>query len=446
MADPVMRIAGEGARPLPRKINFTVAALEKLACPAGKERVWVYDSHMRGLAIRLSSKGGKVFYYYRGKVLGRSTPLRMKIGPFPDLSIEQARRKAAEHAGEVARGKDPMAERSAIKASDTLRVAFDRWKAKHGLRKRTLETDESRFDTCFDDWEHRKIGSIKLADVQAKHAELGASNGHVTANRAIQLLRRVLNFARIEPNPAANPKKNSMWFKERQRDRFVQPAELPALFKSLSEEPNETIRDCLHMALYTGARRSNVQSMAWVELDLQRGIWTIPAEKTKAGESIHIPLVTPALEILNRRKKAQDDARAQAIEKGEQQPTDPPVAYAFPGHGRTGHLVEPKAAWKNILQRAGIKNLTLHDLRRTLGSWQAATGASLPVIGKALGHHDPKATAIYARLQLDPVRAAVEKATSAMLAAAEPKTPKPKKEKKGKAKRKSQGSNQDGQT
>jgi len=62
-------------------------------------------------------------------------------------------------------------------------------------------------------------------------------------------------------------------------------------------------------------------------------------------------------------------------------------------------------------------DLRLHDLRRTLGSWQAATGASLPIIGKSLGHSSIQATQIYARLNLDPVRASVSRAQEAMLLA-----------------------------
>ena len=65
--------------------------------------------------------------------------------------------------------------------------------------------------------------------------------------------------------------------------------------------------------------------------------------------------------------------------------------------------------------KAGIKDLRLHDLRRTLGSWQAATGANSYTIGKTLGHKNTQSTAVYARLNLDPVRDSVEKATQAML-------------------------------
>ena len=71
-----------------------------------------------------------------------------------------------------------------------------------------------------------------------------------------------------------------------------------------------------------------------------------------------------------------------------------------------------------LLNAAGIENLRIHDLRRTLGSWQARTGASLPIIGKSLNHKTHQATAIYARLDLDPVRRSVNTATTAMMQAA----------------------------
>lgn len=80
--------------------------------------------------------------------------------------------------------------------------------------------------------------------------------------------------------------------------------------------------------------------------------------------------------------------------------------------------MEPKKGWKRILSRAGIDDLRIHDLRRTLGSWQAKTGASLAIIGKSLNHKNQNTTAIYARLDLDPVRNSVNTATNAMMIAA----------------------------
>jgi len=113
-----------------------------------------------------------------------------------------------------------------------------------------------------------------------------------------------------------------------------------------------------------------------------------------------VALSPEAIEILQNRK-----------------PSDGAI-FVFPGSGKAGHLMEPKKGWKRILERAGIDNLRIHDLRRTLGSWQAKTGASLAIIGKSLNHKNQNTTAIYARLDLDPVRDSVNKATSAMMQAA----------------------------
>ncbi|HIB43543.1 MAG TPA: recombinase XerD, partial [Nitrospina sp.] len=67
---------------------------------------------------------------------------------------------------------------------------------------------------------------------------------------------------------------------------------------------------------------------------------------------------------------------------------------------------------------AGLKDVRIHDLRRTLGSWQAASGSSLPIIGKSLNHKNPSTTFIYARIDLDPVRKSVEIANEAIMKAA----------------------------
>ena len=174
--------------------------------------------------------------------------------------------------------------------------------------------------------------------------------------------------------------------------------ELQRFFQSLAEEPNETIRDYVLISLLTGARKSNVCSMKWDDINFDRAEWRI--KETKNGTPQTVALSPEALEVLINRK-----------------PSDRSV-FVFPGSGKQMHLVEPKKGWKRILERAKIEDLRIHDLRRTLGSWQAKTGASLAIIGKSLNHKNQNTTAIYARLDLDPVRDAVNTATSAMLTAA----------------------------
>ncbi len=138
--------------------------------------------------------------------------------------------------------------------------------------------------------------------------------------------------------------------------------------------------------------------MKWAHINFDRKVWVIPNEETKTDEDYEIPLVQAALDILERRRKNLNP-------------------FVFPGTGKKGHFSDPKKAWKRILTKARIENLRIHDLRRSLGSWQAATGANLSIIGKTLSHKNVSTTAIYAQLSIDPVREAMNKATDAMFSA-----------------------------
>jgi len=86
----------------------------------------------------------------------------------------------------------------------------------------------------------------------------------------------------------------------------------------------------------------------------------------------------------------------------------------FAGSGATGHYTTPRHAWETLLKRAKLEDLRIHDLRRSMGSWMIIGGTSLPIVGKALGHKTTQPTSIYARLNLDPVRAAMDQAVEAM--------------------------------
>jgi integrase len=86
--------------------------------------------------------------------------------------------------------------------------------------------------------------------------------------------------------------------------------------------------------------------------------------------------------------------------------------YVFLGQNGVGHLKNMKRAWDRIRVKAGIRDVRFHDLRRTVGSWLAGSGESLQLIGKILNHRDVSTTAIYARLNLDPMRQALERNAS----------------------------------
>ena len=391
------KLTTSGSTLVARKFNFTRDKIAALPFPTNGQRAYYYDTKVRGLAVAVSSLGKKSFILYR-KVAGR--PERITIGPCADLSIEQARKRAEQLNSDIAMGENPAASRRRIRNEATLKELFSAYLEHHAKpHKRTWADDESMFNLYFAPWHLRKISSIRKIDVVTLHAKIGRERGHYAANRAKQLLCTMFNKAKEWGWSGENPAHGVRAFREEKRERFMDGDELRAFFQSLSQELNETIRDYILVSLLTGARRGNVQAMRWSEINWERALWAIPAAKAKAGETINVTLPPYALRIL-------EDRKAKSTSE-----------WVFPGRSKPGHLTQPKLAWARILKRAGLTDLRVHDLRRTLGSWQAVTGASLQIIGKSLGHKSLTATQVYARLDLDPIRASVNKAVDAMLLA-----------------------------
>ncbi|HJN12819.1 MAG TPA: site-specific integrase [Pirellulaceae bacterium] len=386
------------------RINFTKAAINALKSPTSG-RTYVYDAKTPGLAVCVTSVGTKTFYLYR-KVDGK--PERIKIAPWPDITIEQARRHADRHNGAIASGKNPADKRRNNRNSPTFREIFDefidlptRTRSKRPKAPKTIKDYRLQFDGYLAHWHDRQISKVTRADIEKLHNRLATASGFYAANRVLSLIKSLYNTAIDLDYCSVNPAARLRAFEEETRERFLTDEELPRFWKSLDAEPSEKVRDFVKLALFTGQRRGNVLAMRWDDLDLDRAIWTLP--KTKTGKHV-VPLTKEVVEILRRRLRDNDGSE-----------------YVLPGRHGKGHLKDPMRQWREILQRADLKDLRIHDLRRSLGSWQTITGASLTVVGKTLGHSQPSTTAIYARLSDDPVREAMGTATAAMMAATKPK-------------------------
>ena len=377
-----------------KEINFTKAAIDNLRAPAPGARLEVYDTKTQHLRVRVSHTGRKVFEVYRWH---QGRPTRIKIGVWPDLSIEQVRKAAEKLNADFAAGEDPAESRRQRRQEMTFAELFDQYMERHAKqRKITWQEDQNQFDRYLGGIANKKLSAITRKDVAALHARIGAT-APTAANRVLSLLSSVFGRAiEFDLWAGANPCTGVRKFPEEARDRFLSGDELRRFFEALEQEPNDTARDFFATALLTGARRANVLEMKWADIDLDAATWRIG--RTKNGTPQTVALVDPVVELLRERKR-----QASSV-------------FVFPGKGKTGHYTEPKRAWKTLLKRAKIEGARIHDLRRTMGSWQAMNGSSLPVIGGSLNHKSQATTAIYARLDLNPIRSSMEKAAAAMLA------------------------------
>jgi integrase len=384
------KIRKQGAPIMASRFHFTKRSIDSLPMPAEGKPKEYFDTQQKNLCLIVRHSGSNTFFVRR-KIEGVSH--RILIGRYPDLSVEQARNKASIVLAQIAIGENPAEKRKEEKLEANLGEVVENYLAGyariHCRRSAEMEKDFNRY---FKDWANRKATKITRSEAQERINALQKKHGAGGANHGLALIRAATNW-NIKHGYLrdVNPWAGLEHYKMRARERFLKPDEIPKFFESLFAEPDELMRDFILMSLFTGARRTNVLSMSWKDIDLTLGIWRIPL--TKNGESQTIPLTKSALEILERRSGASGYSD-----------------WVFPGKVTGAHLVEPKRAWQRVLARAQIEDFRLHDLRRTLGSYMAINNSSLQIIGKALGHKSTAATQIYARLSIDPIRDAMESA------------------------------------
>lgn len=242
-------------------------------------------------------------------------------------------------------------------------------------------------------WKETPVHAITRRDVQSWADEVSVT-APAAATRAVNAMQRTINWGlrRELIPPITNPCKGIDKQPDKQRDRFARPEELRRLEESMKQE-SPVIRDFFWIVLETGARRGNVSSMRWDEIDFDTRTWTIPASKTKNGETHVAPLTGNALSILRRRLQSRR----------------PGSIWVFPGKFGDAHPIKDvRRAWERIKKRAEVADLTIHDLRRTNASYMAMNGANQFTIAGMLGHKDLRSTAIYARLDVSAVRREAE--------------------------------------
>jgi len=388
----------------PRRVELTEDYVRDLALvPAKGGRIYIYDSTERGLHLAVTQTGIKSFWW-QGRVDGR--PDRIALGRWPETSVKKAKSRAVLVRAAIEEGRDPRAalavsrrRRGAITIAEFFEIYLDR-------QPETFDRETTRrmFGHYCAALQDRPLVGLRPDEVRRWHAELGDRSGPSAANKAASILTTLYNRAMDWDDPSggkyatSNPATAKVVprFKEDERDRFMSLDELRQFWSAIGEHETRACRDFFRLAICTAQRKSTVKQMRWADIDTENWIWVVP--RLKGGRKNHpVPLCKMARDILEFR---------QQLVRGE---------WVFPGRRRNKKPIGNVYFWWDELRTAAeIQDVTIHDLRRTLASWMAMTGAPYQVIAQLLGHRLPGPTAIYARLDVEPVRAAVETALKAM--------------------------------
>ena len=353
----------------------------------GMSRDFRWDTEISGFAVRVYPSGEKAFVIsYR--VNGRKR--LMRIGRCSTMTIFQARERVKKYDVAVSDGEDPLEDRQRKRTAGTFRDLVDAYIEDRRARKgKTWPEAKQRLDRHIpSSWWNRPAGSIYASDITVLHTRIGKSAPYM-ANRVLETVRAMYRSApkwgfSVDENPTKDIEK----FKEVKRKRFVTKEEFPALAQAIDSEPNIYIRSVLWLYLLTGARKNELLQARWNQVDWDRRILNLP--NTKSGEAQTIALSKPAIAIL----------QSTPQEAGNQ--------YIFPGRRKGKHLINVNVAWDRIRKAAKVKDVRIHDLRRTVGSWLSSDSVDLNQIKEALRHASISTTMTYARLGEDPAREAME--------------------------------------
>ncbi len=355
--------------------------------PYAKEKQYkVRDTEVAGFFV-LIGKRRKSFMaqgeFWRDGV--REFAAQVKLGEFGDLATREARSKAKDALGSIARGQRPGESPRAITGSVTLRQAWERYRDAHMKRKGrnagTIENYRDHMERLFEDWLDKPLARLGRQPnlVLERHDKITEENGPYIANGSMRSLRAVYNHARKSNTdlPPVNPVTAIDWNKERRRNTGMRMNDVGGWLKELHALPNPLRREFHLLTLLSGSRPTALKNVRIEHIDLRRRLVNIPRPKGGEEKAFNIPLSRPMILCIIR-----------AIRLGRILYPEQAKIWLFPAESETGHLVEHKEE-RGVLSKWG------NDLRQSYRTLAQAAGVSELDVHLQMNHSLPGVNAGY---------------------------------------------------
>jgi integrase len=367
-------------------------------CKAAKQKPAIYyKSDGAGLRLQVRPDGAR-YWMLRYNLAGSDGKVKEStagLGAYPEISLEEARSKAAAARKLVAVGIRPSIDRRVRRAQNVERgeatfqalavewLARNRsdWSPPHyerneGLLRRLL----------FPDLGALPVGDITEQILLATLRKIYDAGTRESARRAravaAQVFRHAKDTHRATHNPARELADSSLLKKpEVKHFAALKPAQVGPLLRKLEESVTEpATRPALLLMLYTGLRDFSLRAARWKEIDLRAATWTVPASRMKSRREHVVPLPRQAVVVLKELAKL---TRTRSD------------AFVFASRGKTGFLSENTL--RKVLHRLGFK-VTVHGLRSLLTDLLNEQGFNADAIERQLDHmHADKVRASYLR-------------------------------------------------
>jgi integrase len=357
------------------------ATVVKLKLDEGKSDQIFFDADLKGFGFRVRHDGARLrqSWVVQYRIKGRTR--RLRIGDYPTINADQARKKAKTVLANVHLGQDPQSEKEAERAnsSRTLRAVAEQY-----LEMKALEVERGQYRASslrvtkiyltrpqyFGPLHTYAITDITVADIAGRLNAINKNSGAVTAGRARSALSSMFTWAMRQGcmgstphNPASvteNPDDRLS------RDRVLNDNELAAIWRGCKDDDFGRI---VRLLILTACRREEIGGLRWGEIDRANGTITLPKERVKNKHEHVLPLTPLALEIIGLVKE----------QVGRN--------HLFGDRSMTGFTLWYSAK-HDLDDRLGkIAPWNLHDIRRSVATWMAENNIEPHVIEAILNHY-----------------------------------------------------------
>jgi integrase len=355
-------------------MKLTTKTISQHKLPANKDDAILFDDDMPGFGLRLRRSGDQIRRSFVAQYRAHGRTRRVLIGSVELFSAEQARAQAKKILAKVHLGGDPQGEKVAarLKLARTLRsVADDFLMSKQStLRPASFRVTKLYLTgrPYFGPLHTTTIGEITRADVAARINAIARNTGTVTASRARSALSTMFAWCMgeglCESNPVIGTNKPA---DSVPRERVLTDAELAAIWR---ESGDEDFGKVIKLLILTAARRAEIAGLCRSELDLDKGLWVLPAVRAKNKRALTLPLPPLALAIIESAPEiiGRDQLFGTRAESG------------FTRWAESKSALEERLVGK-------VKPWRIHDLRRTTATKMADLGVQPHVIESILNHY-----------------------------------------------------------
>ncbi len=348
----------------------------------------IRDTELKGFGVR--KRKGRPSYFLQTRVNGRQRWITIGVHGAP-WTPASARKEALRILSETKTGVDHNEERKRNRSIPLIKDAAVLFLEEHGAKVSQITLrDYKRLvrDYILPSFGNYKVDELNKAAVSKAHTKWGERQRN--ANHALSVLSKFMSWAEEEGfrQGQTNPCKGVKRYRENKRERYLSREEFDRLGNVLSEAEATGAENlyaiaAIRLLILTGARVSEILTLTWEEVDLERGLLLLKTSKT--GQK-PIYLNKASVMILD------------SLPRLSKNP------YVIIGSKPATHLASLRKHWVRICREAKLNDVRLHDLRHSFASLAASGGASLPIIGRLLGHTQPQTTARYAHLANDPLR------------------------------------------